>query len=346
VRARYGVVQDEAVHKYVALVGTVVTQASRRPNLTYEFIVLDTDGVNAFAAPGGFIHITRGALGLIQDEAELAGVLAHEIAHVTEKHTIKAIQKAKGFEIAADTGLQGNAALMRQLTDKTFEMVLAGFGRAEEMEADQHGIAVANEVGYAPAGLKDFLTRLTDRNKTATEKRGLFASHPDMTARMTAMDTQIAKVKSAGTVVLEDRYRKHITYKATEQSQIATVVAGAAGLASGSAPAKGGAEKSDAPAKGDAAKGDAKSGGSATSTAPSSTEKPAEEPKKKRGFGLGNLLRPGGEEKKSAQVTGSAGARGVDPERDAKGGSNPAVVAVKITPADIAAFKKQGGLKA
>ena len=89
VRARYGVVQDAAVHRYVTLVGTLLVKKSTRPNLPFRFIVLDTDGVNAFAAPGGYIHITRGALGLMSSEAELAGVLAHEISHVTEKHTIK-----------------------------------------------------------------------------------------------------------------------------------------------------------------------------------------------------------------------------------------------------------------
>ena len=67
--------------------------------------MLDTDGVNAFAAPGGFIHITRGALGLIGNEAELAGVLAHEITHVTEKHTIKAIQKSKMMQMGANETL-------------------------------------------------------------------------------------------------------------------------------------------------------------------------------------------------------------------------------------------------
>jgi predicted Zn-dependent protease len=83
VRVRYGVVQDPGVHRYVSLVGTVLARASSRPNLQYTFIVLDTDGVNAFAAPGGYIMITRGALGLIANEAELAGVLAHELIHVT-----------------------------------------------------------------------------------------------------------------------------------------------------------------------------------------------------------------------------------------------------------------------
>src|SRR5262245_37100176 len=73
VRARYGVAQDPSPHRYVALVGAVLTQVSTKPNIPWHFIVLDTDAVNAFAAPGGFVHITRGALALIQDEAELAG---------------------------------------------------------------------------------------------------------------------------------------------------------------------------------------------------------------------------------------------------------------------------------
>ncbi|HVB38702.1 MAG TPA: M48 family metalloprotease, partial [Vicinamibacterales bacterium] len=87
IRARFGVVQDPAVTTYVTEVGMLLARASNRPNLPWQFIVLDTDGVNAFAAPGGIVHITRGALGLIQNEAELAGVLGHEITHVADKHT-------------------------------------------------------------------------------------------------------------------------------------------------------------------------------------------------------------------------------------------------------------------
>jgi predicted Zn-dependent protease len=83
VRTEFGVLQDAAVTRYVALVGNVLAKSSSRPGLKWEFIVLDTDGVNAFAAPGGLVHITKGALGLIRSEAELAGVLGHEIAHVT-----------------------------------------------------------------------------------------------------------------------------------------------------------------------------------------------------------------------------------------------------------------------
>src|SRR3954468_14691274 len=94
-RQRFGVMQDAGVTKYVSLVGSVLGQASSRPALDWKFIVLDTDGVNAYAAPGGFIHVTRGLLGLLKNESELAGVLGHEITHVTQKHTITAIQRSK-----------------------------------------------------------------------------------------------------------------------------------------------------------------------------------------------------------------------------------------------------------
>ncbi len=78
IRARYGVVQNQAAHRYVALVGTALAQVSSRPDLAWKFIVLDTDAVNAFAAPGGFVHITKGALANLKSESELAGVLGHE----------------------------------------------------------------------------------------------------------------------------------------------------------------------------------------------------------------------------------------------------------------------------
>src|SRR3954465_13063433 len=93
-RTRFGVYQDEAVTKYVALVGSTVAQASSKPDLDWKFIVLDTDGVNAYATPGGFIHVTRGLLGMLKNESELAGGLGHEITHVTERHTVDELRKS------------------------------------------------------------------------------------------------------------------------------------------------------------------------------------------------------------------------------------------------------------
>src|SRR5574341_1148391 len=230
IRTRYGVVQDPKVHKYVALVGTALALGSSRPTLSWKFIVLDTDGVNAFAAPGGYIHITRGALGLLEDESELADVLAHEIIHVTEKHTIRAIQKGKMVQMGASESLANNPALLTQMVEKSTELVLAGFGRAEEMESDEKGLLLANKVGYAPQGLGKFLTRLTERNKSATQKQGLFASHPEMTERLQKNSKLITDKKLAAAATLAERYRKFISYKAGVQADVAQVEAGAAGL--------------------------------------------------------------------------------------------------------------------
>jgi predicted Zn-dependent protease len=199
------VVQDEAVHRYVALLGGALAGAGTRPALTWTFVVLDTDGVNAFAAPGGFIHITRGALALISDESELAGVLAHEIIHVTERHTIRAMQKSRAVQMGAAETLSGNSALLERAVNATYDNVVEkGFGREEENDSDEKGLALANSVGYAPAGLSGFLTRLKERNKDTQERRGLFASHPEMQSRLDNLQQEIATRKMASSATLAD----------------------------------------------------------------------------------------------------------------------------------------------
>jgi beta-barrel assembly-enhancing protease len=316
IRTRYGVVQDAGVHLYVSLVGTVLAQGSTRPSLPWTFIVLDTDGVNAFAAPGGYVHITRGALALIKNEAELAGVLAHEIIHITEKHTVRAIQKNQAVQMGAAETLSGSAALMDRVVAAVYENIVErGFGRSEENESDEQGVALANKTGYAPNGLVTFLTTLKNRNKESKEKRGLFASHPEMQDRLDRITKQIASKKLTASATVETRYAKVVTYKPVPVTAIATVDPGAAGLTGGDAKAE---EKK-------------------------AEEKKAEE-SKKRGFGLSRMVATGGGEKKQAQVTASGGARGVDPEKDSKGGPNPKIVPVTISASNIAAFKKVGGL--
>jgi predicted Zn-dependent protease len=312
IRERYGVVQSEAVHRYVSLVGLAMAQGSTRPNLPWTFIVLDTDGVNAFAAPGGYVHITRGALALIQDEAQLAGVLAHEIIHVTEKHTIRAIQKSQAVGMAAaDRG-----GMLKLAVGAAYENIIdRGFGRADENEGDEKGVAIASKTGYAPNGLVVFLTTLKDRNKTETTKNGLFASHPDLDERLNRIKKQIAAQKLTATATLQPRYAKNITYKPTPLTSLASVEEGSAGLV----------------------------GGGATPAEKKPEEKKAEEPKK-RGLGLGRLMPTGGGESKQAQVTASGGARGVDKEKLAPGGPNKEPVAVKIAATEVAAFRKEGGL--
>lgn len=300
-RDRFGVVQDKAVHKYVTLVGTVLANASSRPNLPWTFIVLDTDGINAFAAPGGFVHITRGALGMLQNEAELADVLGHEIAHVTEKHTINAIRKSKGTSALASAATKSD--LIAAAANRGYAAILEnGYDRKDEMGADKVGVLLASNAGYAPNGMSGFLTRLADRNKDQKEASGLFASHPDTQARLDAMTKLIASEKIDTTATVQNRYRQSITYKSVPVGQVAQ---GASPTTAAAAPA---------PAK-------------------------KEEPPKKGGLGLAALTGKGSE-KSSSQSVSSAGSRGVNPDRDAKGGPNKALVAVSVTPGEVETFRK------
>ena len=321
IRKKFGVVQDPAVHRYVTLVGAVLARVSKKPDYPWRFIVLDTDAVNAFAAPGGYVHITKGCLALVASEAELAGVLGHELTHVIEDHTVKALSKAGFVDTAASASGKGGditAGLVNQVTS----IALQGFGRGEELESDHDGLGLAAKAGYAPGGLRTFLQRLTDRNKNSSEKRGLFASHPAMQERLDKLAAQEKKAGS-GTATLDARYKQFISYKPVPQSQIATVAAGSSGLASG-----GSSKKADEKT---AAKDD--------------TKKSEDEKPKKKGFGLGRLADSiGGGEKKSGQTVASGGARGLDPEIDAKGGPNPGVVGVSVSRADIDAFRKDGQL--
>jgi predicted Zn-dependent protease len=308
IRQRFGVVQDPAVHKYVALVGTLVAQQTKRPKLPWTFIVLDTDGVNAFASPGGFVHVTRGALALMKSEAELAGVLGHEMTHVANKHTVNAITKNKAVQLGTNETLSGRGPFLDQLANKTYDMVLENsFDRGDELDADKGAVELAAKLGYAPAALADFLTRLAERNKDQAEKNGLFASHPESKERIGKV-RQLAGSKAGA--MGAPRYAATIRYPPTEITKIAVVVEGSAGLAGSSGKQQ------------EAAK----------------TKKP-EEPQKK-GFSLGALKQTVAPEKQSAQVSASGGARGVGPDRLAKGGSNPNPVKVAVSAAELDTFKK------
>jgi predicted Zn-dependent protease len=314
--ANYGVYQDKEVTKYVTLVGTVLAKESGHPNLNWTFIVLDTDAVNAFAAPGGMVHVTKGLLGLVRNEAELAGVLGHEITHVDVKHTVRAIQQGQAISLATDaigsSGLRDE--LIAKVAEKGYHLILEGeFSRDDENEADAKGVRLANKLGYDPHGLVDVLNRLDARNAGRDERNGLFASHPATKDRIAKIEKQIATEKLAGKATVEARYSSKITVEAKPVTELALNTAGAAGLAGDEV--KPAAKKDDKNAKKE------------------------EEPKKKGGL-LGKFTTSSSDEKRSSQTVASAGARGVRPDRDAKGGSNTNRVVVTVSAAELESFKK------
>ena len=190
----YKLLDDDRINRYVNLVGNAVALYCGRPELNFYFAVLDSEECNAFAAPGGYVFITRGALDAMENEAQLAGVLAHEIAHITEKHIIKEL-KIRGKDESLAGGL---ANLIGGATDgirKTLEQALEtasdilfnrGYKIKDELSADRTGILMAAIAGYNPAALKNFLARVRHfepEDATYTDK-----AHPVSAVRLTEID--------------------------------------------------------------------------------------------------------------------------------------------------------------
>jgi predicted Zn-dependent protease len=318
-RQEFGVYQDKDVAKYVSLVGRVLAQGSSRPGLDWQFIVLDTDGVNAFASPGGLVHVTRGALGLIKNEAELAGVLGHEITHVTAKHTVRSIQKNKAVSLGAEELGSGSAGLTQSVLAKLAEaayknVINNAFDRDDEVESDRIGITLASKAGYAPSALSNVLERLEERNRKQEQPNGMFASHPLIKDRLANIARVIKDDKLSASATVAPRYARYVAFDVKPLADI-PVIAGTRGLT-------GGASKSTAETQG-------------TQT------KVANEPPKKKGGLLGKVGLTSGSQGQNTQTVASAGARGLgQPDRDAKGGSNPDKVAVVVSAAELAEFKK------
>ncbi len=213
VAGRYELVDDPELNHYVNLVGQAVAQQSiRGDDVQFRFGVLDTEDVNAFAAPGGFILVTRGALGLMGSEADLAGVLAHEVAHVDQKHVLDEIRRSSVMETAREeTDLDG--ALLDKVSEMGGSLLFTGLSREDEMEADSLGILYVAATGYQVAGLMRFLERLVEaEGDEDSGMREWTATHPSTAERLEVLRRQVAALgldPEAGQAVT-DRFRRHI----------------------------------------------------------------------------------------------------------------------------------------
>lgn len=192
----YGRYDNEALQRYVDKVGQRLVRVSHRPNLTYHFTVVDSDEVNAFALPGGYIYVTRGMLAYLKNEAELAAVLGHELGHVTARHAVRKQSASTavgvaGAVLAAATGISGAG----QLSNLAGTALVQGYGRDLELEADGFGAEYIVRSGYNPDAMKQVVLVLKDqeryeRDQAKKENRdpniyhGLFSSHPENDKRL------------------------------------------------------------------------------------------------------------------------------------------------------------------
>ncbi|MBT8446720.1 MAG: M48 family metalloprotease [Gammaproteobacteria bacterium] len=183
-------VQDAGVQQYVNRVGRWLAMQSERPKLPWHFAVTDTDTVGAFAAPGGYVMVTRGLVLLMTSEQELAGVLAHEIAHVVEKHHVRAVMKAAQREVAVEvarSAMDQQSLLAEQLVKSGMQLYGRGLERGDELDADGRGAVIAARAGYDPSGLLALLLTLEAINPEDENMALLTATHPPVGDRIEAL---------------------------------------------------------------------------------------------------------------------------------------------------------------
>ena len=195
IREQMGVYDSPALQGYVADLGHRLATLSHRPNLPWKFTVVDSPAVNAFALPGGYIYLTRGILAYLGDEAELAGVLGHEIGHVTARHAVQAYSRATGAQIGLLLGqilvppMRSNpygTARMMDAAASGLGLLLLKFGREDEIQADRLGAEYAAGAGWHPEGVAGMLSTLGRINEQS-DRRGVpnwLSTHPEPTARV------------------------------------------------------------------------------------------------------------------------------------------------------------------
>jgi predicted Zn-dependent protease len=209
----YPLTKDTALNKYVSLVGLTIANASDRPVGNWQFGVLETNDVNAFAGPNGYIFVTRGALGRMDNEAQLAGVLAHEVTHVLHHHGLEGVRNSANVDFAKSmvdiyakdptgTGLVKNMA-----TPMVATVAKNGYGQGQENDADANAIRLMVAAGYDPNGLPQFLDKLQSAGG------GAFSTHPGKAERITKTRQLIAQLGNPQGKTLKDRFDKNVHVK-------------------------------------------------------------------------------------------------------------------------------------
>jgi beta-barrel assembly-enhancing protease len=172
-------VNDAVLQAYVNRVGRWIALQSERPDLPWRFAVIDTASINAFAAPGGYVMLTRGLYEILDNEAQLAGVLAHEIGHIVRRHHVTVLQKSAALSAGAQLAQRDNrSALINNMIGTGAEVFARGLDKSAEYEADAIGVVLAARAGYNPFGLIDVLHKLEARGTADGSLALLFKTHP------------------------------------------------------------------------------------------------------------------------------------------------------------------------
>lgn len=196
VAARYGLTDSTTRLQYLQRVGLTLARQSTRPELPFHFGLLKSTELNAYATPGGYVFVTEGLLDLLQDESELAGVLAHEITHVTHQHIVKAIRQANllgaGQDLAEASG-KADLSAYAPLSNFSIHMLDQGLSRGDELDADQGGMLLAAKTGYDPHGLERVIERLKTRSPSDPLLSHFNKTHPAFDDRLKILEKTFHK---------------------------------------------------------------------------------------------------------------------------------------------------------
>ncbi len=217
---------DAELQAYVTEIGERLQAVSELPNEKFTFTLLNSDVVNAFALPGGYVYISRGLMALAENEAEVAGVLAHEIGHVTARHSAQRHTRGTGAQIGVVAATIGGALLggeagakaAQQLAAPIAQGVLAGYSRDQEFQSDQLGVRYLTRAGYDPIAMSTFLEKLGSHSQLARKLAGKdgqpdpstswFATHPRTPDRVKRAAEEAAATAADGKVGRNEYLRK------------------------------------------------------------------------------------------------------------------------------------------
>jgi predicted Zn-dependent protease len=198
----YPPIRDPGLQHRLNQIGVWIALQSSRPDLPWRFAAVESETINAFAAPGGTILVTRGMLGHVTNEAELACVLGHEIGHVTRRHHIAVLQKsllvsagASALSAASKTG--GSEEYRKLLIGESKEIFNRRLDRGAEREADEDGILLAARAGYDPAACLNFMQRLAGLKADTGALAALYKTHPTAKERVVDVDSSLGRLKGA-----------------------------------------------------------------------------------------------------------------------------------------------------
>ena len=199
VEKEVAILDDPVVLAYVDSLGQVLARHSKRPNLTYHFKVVDTDDMNAFALPGGWLYVNRGLIAAAANESELAGVVGHEIAHVVARHGARQISKQFGLAMLVQLAVGDDPSLAREIAGQFAQMgawlTLLKYGRDAEREADYLAVQETHAAGVDPEGVATFFEKLLALHEAEPEGAAVwFSTHPPSWERIANVRSQIAKL--------------------------------------------------------------------------------------------------------------------------------------------------------